>query len=50
MPTRSASGVVLDHLTATIPELLGGPADVTPSNNTKAKGMVEVGPGEYNGT
>jgi len=29
------------------PELLGGSADLTPSNNTKAKGMIEIKPGEY---
>jgi transketolase len=33
-----------------IPELLGGSADLTPSNNTKAKGMIEIKPGEYGGT
>jgi transketolase len=50
MATRSASGATLDHLAAAIPELLGGSADLTPSNNTKAKGMIEIRPGEYNGT
>jgi transketolase len=50
MATRSASGAVLDHLAAVIPELLGGSADLTPSNNTKAKGMVEIKPGDYSGT
>jgi transketolase len=50
MATRSASGAVLDHLATAIPELLGGSADLTPSNNTKAKGMIEIKPGEYNGT
>ena len=50
MATRSASGAVLDHLAAVIPEMLGGSADLTPSNNTKAKGMVEVKPGAYDGT
>ena len=50
MATRSASGAVLDHLAAAIPELLGGSADLTPSNNTKAKGMVAIKPGEYGGT
>ena len=30
--------------------MLGGSADLTPSNNTKAKGMVEIRPGEYNGS
>jgi transketolase len=41
---------VLDHLTAAIPELLGGSADLTTSNNTKAKGMNEIKPGKYGGT
>ena len=50
LATRAASGAVLDHLAAAIPELLGGSADLTPSNNTKAKGMIEIRPGEYNGT
>ena len=48
--TRAASGAVLDHLFAAIPEMLGGSADLTPSNNTKAKGQVEIRPGEYNGS
>src|ERR1700742_3517989 len=50
MATRSASGAVLDHLAAAIPELLGGSADLTPSNNTKAKGMIEIKPGDYGGS
>jgi transketolase len=49
MATRSASGAALDHLAAAIPELLGGSADLSPSNN-KAKGMIEIKSGEYNGT
>jgi transketolase len=48
--TRAASGAVLDHLFAAIPELLGGSADLTPSNNTRAKGQVEIRPGEYGGS
>jgi len=48
--TRDATGAVLDHLAAAIPELLGGSADLTTSNNTKAKGMIEINPGDYNGT
>ncbi len=48
--TRAASGATLDHLAAAIPELLGGSADLTPSNNTKAKGMIEIKPGEYGGS
>src|SRR6201985_3468770 len=50
LATRAASGAVLNNLAATIPELLGGSADLTTSNNTKAKGMIEIKPGEYDGT
>lgn len=50
MATRSASGAVLNHLFAAIPELLGGSADLTPSNNTKAEGQVEIKPGAYDGS
>jgi transketolase len=50
LATRAASGKVLDHLAAAIPELLGGSADLTTSNNTKAKGMIEIRPGDYDGT
>ncbi|MDQ0467301.1 transketolase [Labrys wisconsinensis] len=50
LATRQASGAVLDHLAAAIPELLGGSADLTPSNNTRAKGMIEIKPGDYSGT
>ena len=48
--TRAASGAVLNHLFDAIPELLGGSADLTPSNNTRAKGQVEIRPGEYKGS
>jgi transketolase len=48
--TRAASGAVLNHLTAAIPELLGGSADLTTSNVTKAKGMIEIKPAEYGGS
>jgi transketolase len=50
MATRQASGAVLNHLFDAIPELLGGSADLTPSNNTKAKNQVEIKPGEYKGS
>ena len=35
LATRSASGKVLNVLAAKLPELVGGSADLTPSNNTK---------------
>ena len=41
---------MLNHLFDAIPELLGGSADLTPSNNTKAKNQVEIRPGEYGGS
>ncbi|MGA7809961.1 transketolase [Bradyrhizobium sp.] len=50
LATRQASGAVLNHLFDRIPELLGGSADLTPSNNTKAKNQVEIRPGEYKGS
>ncbi len=50
LATRQASGAVLNHLFDAIPELLGGSADLTPSNNTKTKNQVEIKPGEYNGS
>lgn len=48
--TRAASGAVLNHLFEAIPELLGGSADLTPSNNTRAKGQVEIHPGQFDGS
>jgi transketolase len=47
--TRQASGTVLDMLTRVVPELVGGSADLTPSNNTKAKDLKEVRPGDFSG-
>jgi transketolase len=38
--TRNASESVLEALTAALPELIGGSADLTGSNNTKPKGMA----------
>ena len=38
MATRQASGAVLNALAAKLPELLGGSADLAPSNNTLIKG------------
>lgn len=38
MATRAASGKVINALAAKLPELLGGSADLAPSNNTKIEG------------
>ncbi len=50
LATRQASGVVLNHLALAMPELLGGSADLTPSNNTKAKSQIEIAPGKFDGS
>jgi transketolase len=47
--TRQASGTVLDTLTRIVPELVGGSADLTPSNNTKAKDQKDVRRGDFSG-
>ncbi len=47
--SRQSSQMVLDVLSPTLPELLGGSADLTGSNNTKAKDMATIRPGDYNG-
>jgi transketolase len=47
--TRKASELVLDLLVPVMPELLLGSADLTPSNNTRTKGLKEVQPGDYSG-
>ena len=39
MATRSASGAVLNAIMPGMPILMGGSADLTPSNNTLAKGI-----------
>lgn len=48
--TRQASGAVLNHLVSVIPELVGGSADLTPSNNTKTPQQVEIKPGMFAGS
>lgn len=50
LASRQASGVVLNHLFDAVPEMLGGSADLTPSNNTKAKNQIEIVPGEFSGS
>ena len=47
--TRKASEMVLDVLVPMIPELLLGSADLTPSNNTRTKGLKEVTPDDFTG-
>jgi transketolase len=45
--TRKSSGETLEVLTAAIPELIGGSADLTGSNNTQTKAMKPIGRGNY---
>ncbi|MGC2412017.1 MAG: transketolase [Stellaceae bacterium] len=49
LATRQSSGAVLDALVPAVPELIGGSADLTPSNNTRAKDQKEVRPGDFAG-
>jgi transketolase len=48
--TRAASELALDALTAALPEMIGGSADLTGSNNTRAKGMKVLKAADYSGT
>jgi transketolase len=48
--TRQASGYVLDALAPTLPALVGGSADLTGSNLTKAKSQKPVAPGDFAGS
>jgi transketolase len=48
--TRQASGSVLDVLAPALPSLIGGSADLTPSNNTKAKSQKLISRGEFAGS
>lgn len=49
MATRTASGKVLNAIAAILPELVGGSADLAPSNNTSLNGYGDLGAGEANG-
>jgi transketolase len=47
--TRKASEMALEVLVPEMPELLLGSADLTPSNNTKTKGLKDVTPDDFSG-
>jgi transketolase len=49
LATRQYSGLVLDELAKHLPELVGGSADLTGSNNTKAKGQAVIARGAFGG-
>ena len=48
--TRKSSQRVLEALLPVLPELVGGSADLTPSNNTKGKTQGDVAPGDFAGS
>jgi len=50
LATRQASGNVLDALAPVMPELVGGSADLTGSNNTRAKSQKPVTAKDYGGS
>ncbi len=47
--TRAASGQVMNALATIVPELVGGSADLGPSNKTYLRGFGEVSPGNFAG-
>ncbi len=47
--TRKSSEITLDAITKAVPEMLGGSADLTGSNNTRAKGQKSVTPDDFSG-
>ena len=47
--TRSASEFALESLVPAVPEMLGGSADLTGSNNTKTKAMTVLNAADYAG-
>ncbi len=49
MATRAASEFALEALTAALPEMVGGSADLTGSNNTRTKAMQALSAAEYAG-
>jgi len=48
--SRIASQTVLETITAKMPELVGGSADLTGSNNTKAKAQRPLTPSDFGGS
>jgi transketolase len=47
--TRRASEITLESLVPALPELVGGSADLTGSNNTRPKGMTVLSASDYSG-
>ena len=49
MATRASSGKVINALAKEIPYLVGGSADLAPSNNTYMAGLGDIGKGAFEG-
>lgn len=49
LATRSASQKALEALVPAVPEMIGGSADLTGSNNTNVKGVPAIAPGNFGG-
>ena len=49
LATRQASGKVLDAIAPHLPTLIGGSADLTPSNNTRVKAFDDFQASKYGG-
>jgi len=49
MATRAASGKTINAIAAKLPELIGGSADLAPSNNTKIDGSPDFQEDSYQG-
>jgi len=49
LATRQASQKALEALVTSVPELIGGSADLSPSTLTEVRGMTAVAPGNYAG-
>jgi transketolase len=47
--TRKMSEKALEVINGELQNTIGGSADLTPSNNTRSKGLVEVSPGNFSG-
>lgn len=50
LATRVASGKVLDAIAPKLPMLIGGSADLTPSNNTRPAGAEAIARGKFKGS
>ena len=47
--TRKSSSFILENITKNLPELIGGSADLSGSNNTKTKYSTVIKPSKFNG-